>query len=579
MFSVNYDHGHLARIVLFFTGMNTNSYTKTIASPLKIAFLVLAWGAGTGCGASTTMDAKASGVTPGGSQDAGYFHAKLDSGVVPQATDITIEGFLGEHDIQYPEASCDQVLCLHALIGNDRAVAEGGHATFVALAMATNVDLTTRARMPVNMAVVVDVSGSMAEAGKLDYVKQGLLTMIYSLNAEDRLSLVAYSSTARVVVESQPVADKQVFALAIEELRPTDSTNLYDGMVLGYEQVAAHLDAGSLARVMLLSDGLANTGTTDPEAIVAKSAEYNAQGIGITTVGVGLDFNQDLMRTLAEQGGGNFYYIEDPAKVTTVFDEELDFLVTPLANDLSITITLAPGFSVVDTFGIAYTEDEAGALTLSVPTVFASSHGGAMLIRVDSTDSITGREGEVVTQVSYSYRPIADDGSVLDSTSAITDARLPALDDELDEAAASVGVAKAIVLWNMVASFQKASELYWARSYNDGAALEQIEALGAYVDLANAKLNDEEIAKDKVELINQFAMNLGGYLGDTTYEGHCKEGTSPDGTCADGIYYDDAHEGPMLIACAAAPGDKLPVLLCVVVLGLARCVRRLRLRA
>ena len=128
---------------------------------------------------------------------------------------------------------------------------------------------------------------------------------------------------------------------------------------------------------MLLSDGLANTGISDSEMIAAKSAEYNAQGVGITTIGVGLDFNHDLMLELSEQGGGNFYFLEDPTKVTTVFRDELDFLVTPLANDLRISIDFAPGFDMVDVYGFTYEWDETGEMVISVPTVFASRRGGA----------------------------------------------------------------------------------------------------------------------------------------------------------------------------------------------------------
>ncbi|MBI5508523.1 MAG: VWA domain-containing protein [Deltaproteobacteria bacterium] len=534
----------------------------------RLALAVAVVGLLAGCGASASADRmSAPGVAPGGAQDAGYFRAQLYSGAVPKSSDITVEGFLGEHDIQYPEATCDQVLCMHALVGNDEAVAEGGSATFIALAMATAVDLSARPRLPVNMAVVVDVSGSMAEAGKLDYVKQGLLTMVAELGPEDRLALVTYSTTARVVEASRLVDDRAVFEEAINALQPNGSTNLYDGMVLGYEQVLANASAYSLPRVMLLSDGLANTGISDSAQIVSKSASYNDQGIGITTVGVGLDFNQTLMRTLAEQGGGNFYFIENPAKVTAVFKDELDFLVTPLANDLQVTLALAPGIDMVETYGIAFTHNDLGELVLRVPTVFASSQGGAMLVRIDSTDGLAAHAGEVVTSVHYSYRPIADDGTAQESTGAVTDARMVSLTEPSSRAYESKGVLKAIVLWNMVTSFQAASDIYH-ETYDRGAALEVIQALATYVDDANVVLADEEIAKDRVELVNQLAINLGGYIGDSTWGGRCIEGSAPDGSCRDGL---DPHYRAQPMYCAAAVGDKVPLMLVGLVLfGLLR---------
>ena len=177
----------------------------------------------------------------------------------------------------------------------------------------------------------------------------------------------------------------------------------------------------------------------------------------------------------------------------------------------------------------------------------------------------------MVTSVSYSYRPIADDGTVLDSVSAVTDARLPGLDSELARASESVGVLKAIVLWNMVASFQKASDLYYGVGYNESAALEQIEALANYVDDANAVLQDEEIAKDRVELINQFAMNLGGYLGDSTWEGTCAEYSS--GGC---LAKDHAYEDGMHFGCAATTGNGIAALAGFAFLAFGQALKRVR---
>ena len=172
--------------------------------PILVAVL-----AASGCGdaSMSAADMSASGgARPGGSQDAGYFRAVLESGAVPTADDLTVEGFLAEHDLGLPDAECDQVLCLDALVGHNRAVAEESTATFVQLAITSSIDLSTRPRSPVNLAVVVDVSGSMAAEGKLEYVKQGLELLVNALTEADRFALVTYSTTAEVLVPSQPVA-------------------------------------------------------------------------------------------------------------------------------------------------------------------------------------------------------------------------------------------------------------------------------------------------------------------------------------------------------------------------------------
>jgi Ca-activated chloride channel family protein len=523
-----------------------------------------------GCGSSdmaSSPRADMGGATIDGGQDAGYFRGLLLSGAVPEEGDIELQGFISEHDIQFDGEGCDQVLCLSALIGHDQAVAEQGRATFVQLAMASNVDLDTRPRTPVNLAVVVDVSGSMSSGGKLDYVKDGLLLMLEELDGEDQLALVTYSSNARVIVPSQYVTNKSVFSEAIQALNPSGSTNLYDGMVLGYQEVAKNLDSQGLARVMLLSDGLANVGTTDNESILATSAEYNAQGIGLTSIGVGLDFNQDLMLSLSEQGGGNFYFVETQDKITAVFKDELDFLITPLANNLDITLTLADGFDLTDVYGLAYDWDEDGNMVVHVPTVFASRRGGAILIRVDSTDAIGDLEGDVVTSIAYSYEPLDADGAVLAQVSEIVDARIPAINDD-GAAFDAPGVHKSLVVWNMVSSFHAASNAYYVEG-DQWTALDHIERLAAYVDDASVALDDEEIARDRAELINQFAINLGGYLGEPWFE---------DPMMGDCCWGDDVQSDRMFIpffGCTATPGASMPLLLAALALlkGLRRRAR------
>ena len=348
-------------------------------------------------------------------------------------------------------------------------------------------------------------------------------------------------------------------------------TNLYDGMVLGYEQAEAGMEGFLLSRVMLLSDGLANEGVVDSELILATSRDFNDLGIGLTTVGVGLEFNQELMRCLSEQGGGNFYFIQNAEKITEVFRDELDFLVTPLANDLLVSISFADGFTLGETYGLSYEIDELGRAVVRVPTVFASRSGGATLLRIDLTDAIDGLAGRVVTEIAYSYRPIGGDGTVLDEVSSITDARVPAVDESGRGYDAPV-VLKSLVLWNMVESFKKAADIYGG-PYDNQAALDEIERLAAYVDEANALLEDEEIARDREELIARFATNLGGDLSTDSTEymdDHYRYYGDDNGSLFPGLFF---------CGCTGTPGEGLLAALFACAISLLRRPRRIRTRA
>lgn len=517
------------------------------------------------CGSDALMGGRAemASATPGGSQDAGYFRATLRSGGIPQPDDINVEGFLGEHDIASPLQECEQSLCMSGTLVHDRAIAEGSSATLIHLGMGTNIDLSEQSRAPLNLAVVVDVSGSMSASGRLDFVKEGLLLMVDDLNEEDRLAIVTYSSEASVLVPSQPVGDKRWLSQTIRSLSPGGSTNLYEGMMAGFAEVAAHLSEESLPRIMLLSDGLVNTGEVNSEIILRDSKAYNDQGIGISTIGVGLDFNHELMRGLSEQGGGNFYFLEDPAKAARVFLDELDVLVTPIANNLKITLTLKEGFTMIDTYSLPHSWNGSSQLVVEVPTVFASRRGGAMLIRVDHESLSSLDASSVVLEIAYQYDEVTTGETQLEPVLLSDDVVLGRAIVEAEQSYEHEGSLKAMVLWNMVTSFQAASTLAHNGSYE--SALTLIKALAEYVEENNRILEDEEITKDVNELVSLYIQNLGGYWNDP----YCYD----DGYCEyyDGYYYGDEH---YYGGCSAAPN--LPFWGALAVVGFALTRRRKR---
>ncbi len=502
-----------------------------------------------GCGGGAATDAAAPGAAPGGARDAGYFRAQLSAGYVPEADSITVEGFVGEHSLPPVSVACASPLCVSGQVASDRELATGADKALVLLSLASNIDIESRPRLPLNLAAVVDVSGSMSEDDRLGYVQEGLLLMLDSLTAEDRLALVTYSSSAQVVVSSRYVTDKEVFRDAIYNLAASGSTNLNAGMVAGYDELVGAAQDGVLSRLMLLSDGLANTGITDADTILATSAGYGEQGIGITTIGVGLEFNETLMRELAEQAGGNFYFLQDATKIATVFRDELDFLLTPIANDLDMTLAFGSGFTFERTYGLAYSLDADNVAHVHVPTVFASKRNGAIFLQLSPLGLPADHSGEGVVSLAYSYRPLDADGAVLASESAAVDAVFPDVEVLGTRAYEDPRVHKAVVLWNMATTFQEAARLYH-ESYDAGAALELIESLASYVDDANLVLEDEELRKDRAELINQFAVNFGGYLGEPYYE-------DEEGHCID--YCGDAPH-PYMYACNAGGQASLPAL-------------------
>jgi Ca-activated chloride channel family protein len=142
--------------------------------------------------------------------------------------------------------------------------------------------------------VVIDRSGSMA-GEKLAFVKQAALDLVRRLGTKDQLSLVAYDTTVEVLVPPMAVDGKAPFGRAIQGLQSRATTNLSGGWLQGCEFVVKGLAEKQVNRVLLLTDGLANVGVTDPNALAAMTRQRRAEGITTTTLGVGLDFNEDLL--------------------------------------------------------------------------------------------------------------------------------------------------------------------------------------------------------------------------------------------------------------------------------------------
>lgn len=211
--------------------------------------------------------------------------------------------------------------------------------------------IETRQRQPMNLAVVLDRSGSMADQGKIEYAKRAVSALIDQLQEDDIFSFVIYDDVIQVLREARPVHDKHALRRLLDEVFPRGATNLGGGLVEGLHQVERHRDREYRNRVILLSDGLANRGITDPYELKRIARCYREKSISITTMGVGLDYNENLMVGLSEGGGGNYYFIESPQSLALIFRKELKSLSCVVAQNASIELTLGEGVRLRDVIG------------------------------------------------------------------------------------------------------------------------------------------------------------------------------------------------------------------------------------
>ena len=201
-------------------------------------------------------------------------------------------------------------------------------------------------RPSVNFAPVLDKSGSM-HGPKIEHAKQAVLDALNYLQTGDVFSLVTYQSEPECLFEPQEVNSEilQKVRKMVQQIQSGSSTALHAGLELGIQKASKMLRDANL--VLLLSDGLANQGITDLEIIGQLAKQAHAKGQTVSTIGIGLDYNEALMAEVAEQGGGHFYHIEDPSEIPSFIAGELGEAANWAARDVQLHLEIPPGTAVL----------------------------------------------------------------------------------------------------------------------------------------------------------------------------------------------------------------------------------------
>ncbi|MGE3229202.1 MAG: VWA domain-containing protein [Hyphomicrobium sp.] len=285
---------------------------------------------------------------------------------------------------------------LGAELGHSVIARKGGDKVYLRLSLKTLAGAKRSDRAPINVAVVIDRSGSMS-GERLAAAKKGAHAALDRLGSDDIVSLVSYNHEVDVPYPAAKVGSaRDRIEGAIDDLYAAGTTALYAGVKEGGEQVKAFRSDMQVNRVVLLSDGLANVGPSSPSDLAELGRGLAAKGISVSTIGLGLEYNEDLMQRLAASSDGNHVFVERPSDLAEIFDREFGDALSIAAQDIIIQIECKAGFTAKRVLG-REAEISGGRVKLTLNQLPADTERYVVVELEVPAGGLSGSEGEVAS--------------------------------------------------------------------------------------------------------------------------------------------------------------------------------------
>lgn len=258
---------------------------------------------------------------------------------------------------------------------------------------------TLEERAPINVAIVLDRSGSMSGT-KIARARDAAKLAISRLQENDTVSIISYDNVVEVLVPSTKLTDKEFVYNAIDKISARGNTALFAGVSKGAEELRKFKNKEAINRIILLSDGRANSGPSTPQELGDLATSLSKENISVTTIGLGSGYNEDLMDKLALNSDGNHSFVETPDELAKVFDQELGSLLSVVAQDLTFTVELAEGIRPVRSLGL---ESNISGQSVSVSFNQLYAEQNKFLLLEIETPTLETEQDQLIAKAEVTY--------------------------------------------------------------------------------------------------------------------------------------------------------------------------------
>jgi Mg-chelatase subunit ChlD len=420
--------------------------------------------------------------------------------VVPD--EVLVEEFVNYHRHQLPLPKIGQSVAVDARWGNDE-VSVSRREAVLQIGFATAFANERTDLRPLNLSLVIDKSGSMAAEDKMSRVKESLRKMVAQLRPDDIVSIVVFDSEAKVLCPSVRVGNGYRLKRAIDSITADGSTNLHGGLMLGYKEAQKNFEKDSTNRVILLTDGIANVGTTDPKTIAVESSEYNGQGIDLSTIGVGIDLDRELLRTLSKQGHGLFHFVADAHDIKKVFVKEVQSLISPVARRVNLEVEFDSNLEVAKVFGY---EPKFNGNRVSIPIDDMNNGLTQIVLMKFRLENKKAYERDFPVKIRLSYFDIKTRKQIVETQTA----NLRFIQNNSGDLLADSLVRKNYTIAELAQSLYEMSEVAKERDYRTAENLLNTSVSNAYRRYPNMEDQDIKFILNIVEDYQRNLRNLNG---------------------------------------------------------------------